>query len=147
MNSIQDENQIRLNLLGLFAAHVRELSEEEDDREEADLLLQVTETYADELEGQMKDYRSRGTIEYLSRLKDAVRAANTLVNWICQNRADDIAGWSYGCRPTNTVQRIHNLLWEACLELTKTILKIEALYPEFSHYFKIEREIYWEYNQ
>jgi len=137
----QQNFQIRVNLIDLVAEYVQAtcLPGPEDDAENP--LLQLLAIYREDTIRRMQG--QPGNLDYMrSKLKIGVRLAGTLMAQIQESDSDLLVGWHYGAQPQNMMQRLYNLLFETSLELTSSIMAVEALYPALKAEFDLERAAY-----
>lgn len=140
MNLIE-QYELKIGLLNLVSDRIQEFYRDLDDLEQSHLLIELIELYVIDLKRKLTS--QSGRVEYLfSHLKRAVRLAGELMQKTQEAEAQSLAGWYYGCTPENIVQAFYNLFSEAALESTRSILEIEAEWPELQPYFDWEREHY-----
>jgi hypothetical protein len=140
--------QVRINLANLLIEQVQEQYPDADAASYTDLagmFLSVLAIYKDELV-QLRD-NLPGDHERLAELKDGIRKAADCLEALFADHADSIQGWHYGATPKNMVQHYTNVLNRVILELTESVIAIEALYPEDKWLFDSERAGYFSVRQ
>ena len=78
----------------------------------------------------------------MGNLKDGVRLADEILQSMQDESSDLLEGWFYGCEPQNMAQRFFNLIKETGLELSWSIMAVEAQYPALKTEFDLERAAY-----
>jgi hypothetical protein len=138
MLSIQ---KIQLNICDAYLAWVRELYPNEEDG--ADRLILVLRIYRWHLHRYAIHATPKAlTLNQLQMFKTCIRTAELLIADIHENEPEMMSGWYMGCLTDNQAQRLANLMWEICLELTKEIQANEELYPDLKPAFDRERATY-----
>ena len=135
--------QVRINLANLLIEQVREHYPDADVRANTDLagtFLNALDIYKDELV-RLRD-NLPGDHERLAEVKIGIRKAADCLEALYADQADSIQGWHFGASPKNMVQHYANVLNRVILELTESVLAIEALYPEDKWLFDTERAGY-----
>lgn len=142
MNS---DTEIKIRLLRGVSESVQEFYRGSVVTEGSELIVELIRLFTTDLQRRVD--QKTATIDYLARnLKRGVRLAGQLVQKVSESEAESLSGWFYGCPPANTVQRFQNLFWEAAVEMTRSILEIEAEWPELKPYFDWERQNYAQKN-
>jgi hypothetical protein len=135
MLSIQ---QIQLNTVRAYSAHIKALYPNEEDG--ADRLLMVLRIY----EWHLVRYQTNlpATLDQLGTLKHGIRQGELLLLDIQENEPELMEGWRVGCTSTNEAQFLANLLWELIMSLTQEIVHTEELHPGLKAEFDRERAEY-----
>lgn len=138
----QNRFQIRLNLIDLVADFVRgNYSEPNPPDEGQDSLFRLLAIYRVDTVRRMQG--QPGDLDYLfGTLKVGVRLADEILQTLQDEHSDSLEGWFYGCQPQNPIQGLYNLLKETGLELSWSIMAVEAQYPGLEAGFDAEREDY-----
>jgi hypothetical protein len=140
--------QVRINLANLLIEQVREQYPDADAASYTDLagmFLSALAIYKDELV-KLRD-NLPGDHERLAELKIGIRKAVDCLEALYADYADYMQGWHYGATPKNMVQHYANVLNRVILELTESVIAIEALYPEDKWLFDSERAGYFRVRQ
>lgn len=123
-----------------WADETAELFERGMDYVNADNIRSIVRQYIPE--GERQASRRAGTLRDHTRLRRAIRLADTVLDTILEDNADALKGWRYGAQPVNAAQRVYGMLYALAQEMSFAKFAIEAEYPSLVDQFDAERREY-----
>lgn len=138
MQTLLEINQVSLQVVTAYIAHIKSLYPDPDDG--AERLLLVLRIYRWHIARYHEN--TAVTFDELMTLKHGIRETELLLEDIFESEPQRLQGWYHGRKPENQAQRLVNLLSELILELTKEIQANEDLFPELKFAFDRERAQY-----
>lgn len=124
-----------------WAAQIVALYDGADDLEGADDLQRVVHICTADI--RRRDVEGRdGTLQDLAELKRGIRLAELLLHEIQQDEPVRMKGWRYGAKPRNIVQSVYERLMQIIMQMTSSVIEIEAEFPDMAEVFDAERAAY-----